>query len=203
MKKLLFLLFFFPLVIFGQNESTVNKNLVYGLGFAKINDFEKAIFYYSKAIKLYPNDYRAYFERGNSKRSLDNYSDAILDYTKAIKLNSNNITIYYSRGVLKYITEDYSGAISDLSYVIDNNTSSSAEAYFFRGMSRIYSKLYFPANLDLDKAIELNPDFALAYRERGVLSSGFGDLNNACKDWKKAASLGDKDSEKLVAEKCN
>ena len=87
--------------------------------------------------------------------------------------------------------------------MIDNNTSSSAGAYYFSGMSRIYSKLYFPATLDLDKAIELNPDFALAYRERGVLSSGFGDLNNACKDWKKAASLGDKDSEKLVAEKCN
>ena len=53
------------------------------------------------------------------------------------------------------------------------------------------------------KAIELDPNYANAYYNRGISKENLGDLNGACADWKKAAALGHKNSTKWVANQCN
>jgi len=54
-----------------------------------------------------------------------------------------------------------------------------------------------------NNAIELNPDYSDAYSNRGISKENLGDLNGACKDWRKAASLGDSNSAKWVEDQCN
>ncbi len=56
---------------------------------------------------------------------------------------------------------------------------------------------------DYTKAIELDPDYTYAYVNRGVAKEIIGDLNGACADWKKAASLGYTNAAKWVANECN
>ena len=56
---------------------------------------------------------------------------------------------------------------------------------------------------DYSKVIELNPDFDTAYSNRGIAKENLGDLNGACNDWRKAASLGDSNSAKWVRDQCN
>ena len=56
---------------------------------------------------------------------------------------------------------------------------------------------------DYTKAIELDPNDANAYYNRGVSKENLGDLNGACADWKKAAALGHKNAAKWVAKQCN
>ena len=46
------------------------------------------------------------------------------------------------------------------------------------------------------------PQNALAYRNRGLLKELTGDLNGACRDWRKAADLGYERSAELLKKKC-
>ena len=46
------------------------------------------------------------------------------------------------------------------------------------------------------------PQNALAYRNRGLLKELTGDLNGACRDWRKAAGLGLKKPAEWVKQKC-
>ena len=50
--------------------------------------------------------------------------------------------------------------------------------------------------------IELNPNFAEAYSNRGVAKEPIGDIKGACADWRKASSLGDKDAASWVKNHC-
>ena len=166
MKKILFLLFFIPLVSFGQTAKEY-----YSSAFNKDDkgDYTGAISDYTKAIELDPNYADAYVNRGISKHNLKDYKGAMSDYNKAIELNPNDAILYYNRGNLKGRNlKDYTGAISDYT-----------------------------------KSIELDPNYADAYVNRGAAKELIGFLNGACSDWKKAANLGHTNAAKWVTEECN
>ena len=65
MRKLLYLLLFIPFASFGQDyfESGLEK--------ARNGDYYGAIADFTEAIEINPNDYYAYYNRGNSKRNLE------------------------------------------------------------------------------------------------------------------------------------
>ena len=56
---------------------------------------------------------------------------------------------------------------------------------------------------DYTKAIEINPNYSNAYKNRGASKENLGDLSGACADWRKAANLGDTDSAERVENQCN
>ena len=55
---------------------------------------------------------------------------------------------------------------------------------------------------DYTKAMEIDPIDADAYYNRGGANMVLGDRKNACIDFKKAASLGDKDAAEWVRDQC-
>ncbi|MDP6321666.1 MAG: tetratricopeptide repeat protein, partial [Prochlorococcaceae cyanobacterium ETNP14_MAG_5] len=55
---------------------------------------------------------------------------------------------------------------------------------------------------DYSKAIEINPEDAYAYSNRGNAKYESGDQQGACADWRKASSLGDKDAAGWVRDQC-
>ena len=62
--------------------------------------------------------------------------------------------------------------------------------------------LKFSEIQDYNKAIELNPDFADAYYNRGIAKYDLGDKNGSCLDWSKAGELGDETAYDLIKEHC-
>ena len=56
----------------------------------------------------------------------------------------------------------------------------------------VYSKLgdYSKALIDINKSIELNPDYAMAYNNRSYIYSQLGDYFKANQDFIKAKELG-------------
>ena len=52
-------------------------------------------------------------------------------------------------------------------------------------------------------SLNLNIDYAIAYSNRGIRKENVGDLNVACKYWRRAASLGHSNSAKWVRDQCN
>ena len=61
---------------------------------------------------------------------------------------------------------------------------------------------YQGANVDFSKAIEIDPQFFPAYRDREIVKELIGDLKGACADWNKASSLGDEDAAEWVKKQC-
>ena len=79
---------------------------------AKINnsnvEYQLAIDNYTKAIKIDPDYVKAYHNRGNTYKELENYKNAIADYTRAIKIDPDFANAYDGRGTaMWYLKVEY------------------------------------------------------------------------------------------------
>jgi Flp pilus assembly protein TadD len=70
--------------------------------------------------------------------------------------------------------------------------------YNLRGIAYHYLENYEKAMDDLQKALELDPNYAWAYCNRGFVYESLGDLEQAKADYEKALSLAGDDQE-LIA----
>ncbi len=66
-----------------------------------------------------------------------------------------------------------------------------AETYLNRGNAYSKKGQYDHAISDFTKAIEINPRYALAYNNRGIVMRKLGNIKMACSDAKRACELGD------------
>lgn len=89
-----------------------------GMAFHGVNDFDKAINDYSKAIGLKAGFTEAYGARADSYAMLKNYDAAINDYTTAIASDMNNARFYNNRGQLFALQNDYKRAYNDHDHAI-------------------------------------------------------------------------------------
>lgn len=131
---------------------------------SSIKDYENAMINFTKIIngkiEGYVNIADVYFERGFLKNKLEDYNSAISDFDLALKNNTykNNpdLKLLYSyRGYCKFKLNDYLGAINDYSRYIQDNPNNSSNAYYNRGLARIYLKQFELGCNDLSKAGEL------------------------------------------------
>jgi Flp pilus assembly protein TadD len=61
---------------------------------------------------------------------------------------------------------------------------------------------YDQAISDFNKAIEINPKYANAYNNRGIVYISLGNMVSACHDWLKACELGYCKGLNRAKEKC-
>jgi tetratricopeptide (TPR) repeat protein len=76
------------------------------------------------------------------------------------------------------------------------------EAYYYRGCARINARKYNEAIADLEKAVELKPDYADAYFNLGRTYYMMHDEDKACEYYKLAARYGRPNLEDYL-KRCN
>jgi|ERR1035437_2835976 tetratricopeptide (TPR) repeat protein len=101
----------------------------------KLKDYNESIKNYSKAIKLKPDYYQAYSQRGVAHFYLKDYYSAINDLTEFISLKPNIAGGYFERGNMRHFSKDFNGAIEDYNKAIEINPLY-ADAYYFRSLSK-------------------------------------------------------------------
>lgn len=142
---------------------------------AIIGDYSGAIADFTKAINLsleegedsWYSTTNLYYNRGLSKSELGDYRGAINDFSILIeesKFEMNGKVVYtggyianmafFARGIVKYKQNDFRGAVDDFSGYIKNGAEWS-QAYFYRGLSKIYIDDIKGGCIDLSKAGEL------------------------------------------------
>jgi len=158
----------------------------------KLGDYEGVIENFNQALRLNPNDAKAYVNRGNvhyeiarhSGTRYQEYRAAIEDFNQALRLNPNDAKTYVIRGIMHYEIAPYSddsysnykAAIEDFNQALRLNPQD-AETYVKRGIVRSEMALYSgdsysnyrTAIEDFNQALRLNPQNAEAYIKRGTV----------------------------------
>lgn len=137
-------------------------------------EYEEAVKYFSKAIRLNPNFAEAYYYRALSTPW--SHENALKDFNKAINLNPDRIEFYHARATYFIFKEKFKNALKDYSKIIDispkNPLGYCLRAYYFTTivpyaasseapLSRVNipDVFYEKGIKDYSLAIEYNKDF--------------------------------------------
>ncbi|MEG4350548.1 tetratricopeptide repeat protein [Microcoleus sp. LAD1_D3] len=80
------------------NWATADEHVTLGNSFVELGKFDRAIEYYSRAIKLNPNLATAYHNLGEMLVGQKRWDEAIANYRQAIEINPDSFESYHSLG---------------------------------------------------------------------------------------------------------
>ena len=149
-----------------QSQSTYWDFIIRGFDKEMLGDYKGAIFEYTQAIRLEPDDEFAYHKRGIAKRKLRQYAAAISDYDTAIRLKPDYAYAYRNRGNAKAKLGQHFAAISDYDTAIRLKPDYADSLHQSGKCEGIDLGQHRAAISDYDTAIRLKPDDALAYYNR-------------------------------------
>jgi tetratricopeptide (TPR) repeat protein/tRNA A-37 threonylcarbamoyl transferase component Bud32 len=183
-----------------EKAVAIDPNYAHGystLGFVlrKLGKVDQAIAAYRKAIDLNPNDAGAQADLGvllcDHKHD---YQGAIVAFTKAIHLEPEKATLYHDLGEALLGQGDRDGAINAyrkaLAMKLDDKDFKRAKTHMQLGALLCdYKHEYDAAIAEFNKAIALEPENVMAYRNLGVALKGKKDWDGAAAAYLKAIQL--------------
>jgi tetratricopeptide (TPR) repeat protein len=142
---------------------------------------------FRKAVELMPQSAVPFNGRGMAHEELKRYHAAVRDLTRAISLNPKYIAAYRHRAEAYLELGMYREAVADATQVFTLQPDlSDPDLLLLRARANAGDKKFNPALDDLNKVIELKPDLADVYIERGMVfvqarrfDDAIGDLNRA------------------------
>ncbi len=142
----------------------------------KYGDAEKS---FTTAIRMYKNEkdslHRMYSYRGQNHFMQKNYAKALADYEQADKLNPNNISYLVGIGQLAFETKDFQKVVNTFTKIIPlyKPAQKNELAFIYYGRGRAYHELKNKekALLDINKAIELFPNYAEAKTWKATITA--------------------------------
>lgn len=104
-----------------------------GLESLKLNNYDDALAYFTRAIALETCFVKAHYQRGLTYIALRRYDYALTDFKWAIECDSSFAAAYYQCGWIYFIQNDNQRALENFTQAIERNPSFAA-AYFNRGI---------------------------------------------------------------------
>jgi Flp pilus assembly protein TadD len=147
----------------------------------------------NRAIEIDPTYWGSYNNRGLSYIEMGEYHSAIRDFTKTIELEPMLAEAYGNRALAYIKLGDYQAALQDMDRAMERKMKPvrRTKLYVNRCELHIQLKHYEEAVLDCTKGIEMQPNNVRAYKGRGVAYSFSGKKEEAMRDYRMAARLGD------------
>lgn len=127
-------------------------------------------------------------QNGTTKLASNNYASAEIDFANAMRLNDVAAKAYLDK-LKKYATlNEYQKSISDMpdGFVYDHSL---AVPFYFHGLSLNGLGKQEEALTDFEMAISIDPKYAEAYCERGIILISKGSKDKGCMDLRKAKVL--------------
>lgn len=173
---------------------TGNAMAHYLLGRAKqsMNDGIMSIAHLTKAIMLDDDFIEARLLRAEALFQMRQYSEAMEDIDAILTQHADDESALLLRGKIKEAIGDATAAETDYVHVTELNPFNE-QAFLYLGQLYIEQKKLPEAIALFDEAIELNPNFAQAYHERGRAKLLNGDKDGSVEDMKKGLELNPKE----------
>lgn len=139
-------------------NSPKNAGFHLGLGnyLMDLKKYDKADFYFSKAIHIDSTLWQAYYKRGILFFRAGRIGEAIADFNLALHYNNRDKLIYLKRGMAFDELKLHEKAIDDFSSAISLDPDY-AEAYVFKGNSLMEAGKFELALLDFDFVVQRDP----------------------------------------------
>ena len=99
----------------------------------------------------------------------------------------------FENGEEKYKERDFDGAIMDFTLALERDPGNS-EILYQRAMCYYHLKKQSLALLDMDAAVEMQPNYSFRYASRAFMRDTFGDVMGAIQDYKQAIALDPEDA---------
>lgn len=128
----------------------------------ELKRYKRAEFDYSQAIEIKPTDYN-YYVRGKFFSELEKYELAVKDFTEVIKIYPNDYESFQELAYCWLQLDQFEKAIFYYDKAIQEEERE--DFYFFRGVCFKNLRQYKNAIEDIEKAIEINPEFRTFYVE--------------------------------------
>lgn len=166
---------------------------VRGAHYTGKGEYDRAIQDFSEAIRLNPNDARAFYNRGNTYGDMGEHDRAIEDFSQAIRLNPQYAKAFYNRGVTHAYKRAYDRAIQDFAQAVQLNPNDDKALY---NLGKAYADKgdYDRAIEAYGRAIRVNPSLAAAFYNRGLAYAHKGDSDRAIQDFDHAIRLNPNDA---------
>ncbi|MDR1930327.1 MAG: tetratricopeptide repeat protein [Treponema sp.] len=157
----------------------------------KEEDYDKAIQYFTNAVRLNPNFGLGYKNRGNIYYfNKKDFYTAAADYTRVIQLNPQDADAYYKRGHSYERLNNYDQAFQDYSRSIElAPDAGDGMKYNNRGLIYYQAGNYDAAIGDYTRAIQLNAGSEAYYRNRAAAYEKTGKRQEAEADRAAAEKL--------------
>ncbi|MBL4669429.1 MAG: tetratricopeptide repeat protein [Flavobacteriales bacterium] len=123
--------------------------------------YEDAIEYYKKVIKINPKYTGIYYNIGLSKARLEDYEGAIQEYSKELELNPENSIAFNNRGNAKVNLENFTGALQDYNRAIEIDPKY-ADGHYNRALCKNHLNDSSGMHNDLLKADDLGNTAAMS-----------------------------------------
>jgi tetratricopeptide (TPR) repeat protein len=155
----------------------------YGYSLSRIGKEQSAITVYEQALKLDSVESKAlmYNNLGFGYLKLKKYPQALLNLNKSIETDPDLPMAHISLGEYYLELKKYPEAVAKFDHALDMENISQHEravAFYNRGLARYRQKKLAEALTDLDKAVELEPDYTEALEACGI---AYYDSGNLCK----------------------
>jgi tetratricopeptide (TPR) repeat protein len=99
----------------------------------------------------------------------------------------------FENGEEKYKARDFEGAIIDFTLALEKDPGN-PEVLYQRGMCYFHLQKKSLALLDMDAAVEMQPNYGFRYSSRAFMRDSFGDVIGAIQDYKEAIALDSEDA---------
>lgn len=99
----------------------------------------------------------------------------------------------FENGEEKYKGRDFDGAIMDFTIALERDPGN-AEILYQRAMCYFHLKKKGLALIDMDSAVEMQPNYSFRYASRAFMRDAFGDVVGAITDYKEAITLDPEDA---------
>jgi len=142
-----------------------------------------------------------FYDIAVQKADSGDFKGAVEYYTKCIELEPNLAEAYHNRALSKCNLKDYTGAINDHDKCISID-STNADYYYNRARAKYFNRDYIGCIIDNSIVIEMNPNFGLAYLNRGLVRVIIGNKDEGCIDLIKAKELKAKNAQEIMNEYC-
>ena len=151
-------------------------------------DLQGAVYIYSQALKLRPDDVNALVHRGILRGSLEDLSGACEDFDRALALDDEHLVARLNRALARHSLGQIKEALRDYDMAIEQ-VDDDPEIWTNRGIARFSAHDLEGALHDLNRAIELDDNLAVAYLHRGNVYRVRKEVGYALKDYEKAIEL--------------
>jgi len=153
-----------------------------------LDDDDKAIYYYEKALQIDPNYALAHYNLGVELHAKGDLDGAIREYRKVMVIDQDDADAHNNLGAALYNKGDLDGAIREYREAIQIDPDY-ALAY-----DNLYNALKKSGGLDLvirefREALRIDPDCALAHKKLGLALFLKGDYDGCIREYRDALRI--------------